>query len=60
MKLNMKINNELISILERLKELILMPATHTNVMWSHFNSEEEVIDELNVHVGRLQAKNFKK
>ena len=56
MKFNENKIVDLIGVLESVRKLITMPAT--DVAWSHFDSKEEVIDELNEHVRRLQSNDF--
>lgn len=49
---------DLIKVLESVREFITMPAT--DVTWSHFDSKEEVIDDLNEHIRLLKSNDFTK
>ena len=53
-------NNQkvLIEILEAVKKLILEP--RTEILWSTFDSKDELIFEINTHIQKLKNKDFSK
>jgi len=50
--------SNLIILIEKIKDLIKQQGT--NVLWTHYNSEEEVIDELGRHIMLLHKGDFSK
>jgi len=48
----------IIEILETVKELILEPKT--NISWSTFDSKDELIIEIDVHIQKLKLRDFSK
>ena len=49
---------DLIALIEIIKDLVKQQGT--NLLWTHYDSKEEVIDELERHIMLLQKEDFSK
>ncbi len=55
----MKVNlSNLIALIEKIKDLVNKQGT--NVLWTHYDSKEEVINELERHIMLLHKEDFSK
>jgi thymidylate kinase len=50
--------SNLIALIEKIKDLVKQQGT--NLLWTHYDSKEEVIDELERHIMLLQKEDFSK
>ena len=48
--------SNLIALIEKIKDLV--KDRDTNVLWTHYNSKEEVVVELERHIVSLNSKDF--
>jgi hypothetical protein len=50
--------DEVVGILEKVVQVLELPGT--DVVWSHYNNVEEVVDDINQHIERLRRGDLSK